>query len=195
MKPVSLLFLLVCFAASYGFAQSDSTVTDSIRIQKQSVADTVPSTPDSLKIFPRYGVDLERHISILGGYNFWKNHYGELGLALNQYGRVGHHPAAWAYFVSSEIRVGENMVIGPKIGAWIGGGSGGLALGLNLIYYTDFVESSLRLRPEIGMGFGRWKVVYGYNIPLMNKGFEAVNKSVISLAYLLGIKKTKTIQK
>ena len=68
-------------------------------------------------------------------------------------------------------------------------------MGLNVIYYTDFYQSSLRIRPEIGMGFGRWKVVYGYNIPLTNKRFEGVNKSNIGIVLLFGIKKLKTIQK
>ena len=84
------------------------------------------------------------------------------------------------------------MVIGPKIGAWIAGGSGGMAMGLNLIYYTNFDQSSLRIRPEIGMGFGRFKVVYGYNIPLYNKAFEGINKSNLGIALLFSIKHLKT---
>ncbi len=142
-----------------------------------------------------YFVDLERHVSILSGFNFWRNFYGELGLALNQYGRVGHHPAAWAYFVSNEIKIDDNILLGPKIGVWAGGGVGGMAMGLNLIYYTDFDQSSLRIRPEIGMGFGRWKVVYGYNIPLTNKILEGVNNSNIAVALMFGVKKIKTIQR
>jgi hypothetical protein len=143
----------------------------------------------------RNGGDLERHISVLTGFNFWSNFYGELGLSINQYGRVGHHPAAWAYFISNEIKIDNKILIGPKIGVWAGGGVGGMAMGLNLIYYSDFEQSSFRIRPEIGMGFGRWKVVYGYNIPLTNKNFEGVNKSNIGIALMVGVKKIKTIQK
>lgn len=71
----------------------------------------------------------------------------------------------------------------------------GLAVGANLIYYTDFEQSSLRIRPEIGLGFGRWKVVYGYNIPLTNKDFDGVNNSNIGIALMFGVKKIKTIQR
>jgi hypothetical protein len=142
----------------------------------------------------RYSVDLKRHVSVLTGLNFWRNFYGELGLAINQYGRVGHHPTAWAYFVSNEIKIDDNILMGPKIGVWAGGGASGMAMGLNLIYYTDFDQSSLRIRPEIGLGFGRFKVVYGYNIPLTNKNFEGVNKSNIGIALMFGVKKLKTIQ-
>jgi len=153
--------------------------------QAQAPKDSIPM---------RYGVDLQRHISILAGYNFWRNHYAELGVAINQYGRVGHHPAAWAYFVSNEMRIGNKVLIGPKAGAWIGGGVAGMALGINAVYYTDFEQSSLRLRPEIGIGFDRWKVVYGYNIPLSNRDFDAINRSNVSLAFLFGVKMLKTIR-
>jgi hypothetical protein len=71
---------------------------------------------DSTESKMRYGVHLGRHISILTGFNFWRNFYGELGVAINQYGRVGHHPAAWAYFVSNEIKIDNKILIGPKIG-------------------------------------------------------------------------------
>ncbi len=157
---------------SYGQTESDSTVSKM-----------------------RFGVDLERHISVLTGVNLWRNFYGELGLAVNQYGRIGYHPAAWAYFVSNEIKIDNKILIGPKIGVWAGGGVGGMAMGLNLIYYTDLTQSSLRIRPEIGMGFGRWKIVYGYNIPLSNRNFEGVNKSNIAIALMFGVKKIKIIQK
>jgi hypothetical protein len=173
LTRIIAILLLTFGASSFCFAQAERDSTAS-------------------KI--RYGVDLTRHLSVLTGFNFWRNFYGELGLAINQYGRVGHHPAAWAYFVSNEIKIDDKIRIGPKIGAWVGGGAGGMAIGLNLIYYTDFDQSSLRIRPEIGMGFGRWKIVYGYNIPLTNRKFEGVDKSNIGIALIFGVKQIKTIQ-
>lgn len=69
-----------------------------------------------------------------------------------------------------------------------------MAMGLNLIYYTDFGQSSVRIRPEIGIGFDRWKFVYGYNIPLTIKHFDGVNKNNIGIGIFFGVKKIKTIQ-
>jgi hypothetical protein len=140
------------------------------------------------------GRDMEKHLSVLVGYNGWRHHYAELGFAVNRYGRVGHHPFASACFASAEMRIGNDLLIAPKIGAWIGGGAGGMALGINLLCYTDFVHSSWRLRPEIGMGFGRWKVVYGYNIPLHRHDLVGVNGNNISVAYLLGVKTLEVIR-
>lgn len=167
---ISLLFFWV-LSSSYGQTESDSIIYKTMN-----------------------NADLERHLSFLAGFNFWRNFYGEIGLSVNQFGRVGHHPAAWAFFVSNEIRIDNKLLIGSKIGVWASGGIGALAIGLNMVYYTNFNQSSLRLRPEIGVGLDRWKVVYGYNIPLTNRNFEEVNKSNISVAYMFGIKKIKTIQ-
>lgn len=149
---------------------------------------------DSLHQSYRSSIDLQKKVSILGGYNGWRYHYAELGFAINQYGRIGLHPTAWAYFVSSEVRIDNALLIAPKIGGWIGGGVAGMALGANLLCYTDTRDMSWRLRPEIGMGFDRWKVVYGYNIPLHKSDLAGVNGSNISVAFLFGVKTLKVIR-
>ena len=64
-------------------------------------------------------------------------------------------------------------------------------MGLNLINYTDFQENSLRLRPEIGIGFGVFRIVYGYNFALTNKYFEGINKHNFGLNIMLKIKTLK----
>lgn len=130
----------------------------------------------------------DKYLSVLVGYNFWNNHFVELGLAYNQLNMQGHHAFGYHYFVSSEVKIDSDLVLGPKVGVWFGGG---LGIGLNLIYYTDFDNSALRFRPEIGIGLSRFKIVYGHNISLTNKDFEKINKSNIGLVLLFGIKKVK----
>lgn len=134
----------------------------------------------------------EKHLSILVGYNFWGHHFGELGIAYNLIATTGYHPYASAAFISSEIEIQKNPIIGPKIGVWATGGASGMGLGLNLIYYTDFEDSSLRFRPEIGFGIHPFKVLYGYNIPIYNKDFKGINTHVVSFALLFSIKKFKS---
>ncbi|MFA7615225.1 MAG: hypothetical protein WCY16_01420 [Weeksellaceae bacterium] len=134
----------------------------------------------------------EKNLSILTGVNFQNYWYGELGIAVNKFGQNGHHPFSVAYFISSEMKFDENFILGPKIGVWAGGGSTGiLGIGLNLIYYTDFDESSLRFRPEAGLAFGKVKIFYGYNVALTNKNFEGINKNNFGVTYLFGVKKLK----
>lgn len=130
----------------------------------------------------------DKYLSLLLGYNFWSNHFLEVGLAHNQLDVQGPHPFGFNYFLSTEIKIDNELVLGPKIGFWAGNGFG---MGVNIIYYTDFENSALRFRPEIGVGLSRFKIVYGYNLLLTNKDFDKINKSNISLMLLLQLKKIK----
>src|SRR5215211_4636070 len=97
----------------------------------------------------------------------------DIGIAINKDGSAGHHPATAVFFASNEFILSNKLVLGPKIGVWGGGGAAGMAMGLNMIFYTDFGQGSLVFRPEVGFGFGHFKVVYGYNARLVNTNFEA----------------------
>jgi hypothetical protein len=130
----------------------------------------------------------DKYLSLLVGYNFWNNHFLELGLAYNQLDIQGPHAFGFNYSVSTEIKIDNDLVLGPKVGLWF---SNGIGMGLNIIYYTDLDNTALRFRPEIGIGLSRFKIVYGYNIPLTNKDFEKINKSNIGLVVLFGLKKVK----
>lgn len=130
----------------------------------------------------------DKYLSLLVGYNFWNNHFLELGLAHNQLDMQGPHALGFHYFVSTEVKIDNDWVLGPKVGLWFGNGIG---MGLNLICYTDFDEAALRFRPEIGIGLSRFKIGYGYNLSLTNKNFEKVNKSNIGMVILFELKKVK----
>lgn len=138
----------------------------------------------------------DRYLSLLLGYNGWTNNFGELGLAINQLNLVGPHPLGWAVFASTEFKLSTSeTIIGPKIGVWAGGGVGLVAFGLSTIYYTDLDKGTWRLRPEIGLGLDRFKLVYGYNIALTNENFTKINRDNISLTILLQVKKREAINK
>lgn len=136
-----------------------------------------------------------RSIAILTGYNGWRNHYAELGVALHRQSMTGPALFSSACFVSAEIRPGRSTIVGTKIGAWASGGCSAMCIGLSSIWYTDGTEHSVRLRPEIGFGFGPVKVTYGYNIPFSNRDFEGVNTHTVSAAFLIDairLKKSST---
>jgi hypothetical protein len=130
----------------------------------------------------------DKYLSLLVGYNFWDKHFVELGLAHNQLDMQGHHAFGFNYFASTEIKIDNDLVLGPKLGIWF---SNAIGLGLNVIYYTDLDNTAWRFRPEIGVGLSRFKIVYGYNISLANKEFEKINKSNIAVMVLFGLKKVK----
>lgn len=129
------------------------------------------------------------NFSVLTGYNFWKNHFLEGGLSINRLETDGYRAGGAAYSASCEIRIGKEMLFGPKLGVWFGSDTGGL--GLNLICYTDGKSEAWRLRPEMGLGLSHFKLAYGYNLVLSNKEIDNVNTSNISVQVMIGVKKLK----
>ena len=73
----------------------------------------------------------------------------------------------------------------------MGGGVAGMNIGLNIINYTDFRENSFCLRPEIGVGFGVFRIVYGYNFAITNKDFEGINRHNFGLNIMFKLKTIK----
>ncbi len=131
----------------------------------------------------------DTNLSLLIGYNFWKYHYGELGFAVSRLDKEDHHVGGFNIYLSSEIKIDRDLLIGPKAGIWLSNSIGGI--GLNLICYSDLEQTAWRFRPEYGLGMTRFKLVYGYNIALTNKDFKEVNKSNISLNILVSFLKIK----
>jgi hypothetical protein len=132
----------------------------------------------------------KKDFSILTGYNQGKYGFADIGLAINHYG-TNRHPFSLDYFISNEIKLDKDLIIGPKIGVWL---AGGFAMGLNLIYYTDFDKNSLVFRPEVGIGIDKAKLVYGYNWHWTNS-LTNINQHQIGLTYCFTLKRLKNIEK
>ncbi len=122
-------------------------------------------------------------IRLLIGYSLGKYSYAEVGIAKLKSELQGYHLFSSAYVVATEILIANKLVIGPKIGVWASGGTSGLAMGLNMIYYTNFKNGIFVFRPEIGIGVNSVKVVYGYNMRLQQKVFDKVNKNIVGFAF------------
>lgn len=143
---------------------------------------------DSLKRPRAHQSLIRREFAILPGYTYSRGHYLDLCFAQHEYAISGHHPFSWAMYAGSEIRIDAPRLIAPKIGAWLGGG---MAIGCNLLYYTDFKEGSLRLRPEMGIALPVFKLMYGVNIPLTNKKMESVGRQAVSFGVIWGLRRKK----
>lgn len=135
---------------------------------------------------------IERSLNLLAGISFGKNVFADIGVSRNNNAIVGYHPFSTAYFLSTEIKPGERFIIGPKAGAWIAGGSGAMAIGINMIYYTDFDNNSWAFRPEIGFGFDNFKLVYGYNAILSKYKLPGINRHLGSFVCYFKIKQLKS---
>ena len=134
---------------------------------------------------------LKRSFCLLTGYSLGTYSYADFGFSKNSNTTVGYHPFSSAYFASTEIKLGDKLIIGPKIGAWIAGGSSAMVIGLNMIYYTDFDNGNLVFRPEIGFGVNNFKLVYGYNANLTKDRLNRINKNLVGLTYCFKLKQLK----
>lgn len=143
-------------------------------------------TSDTTQTKPLSGIVIRERISILIGYNYRSNHFAEIGIAKDDRCMISYFDFGSTHYLATEIKLDNKTIIGPKIGTWTY--IEPLGIGANLIYYTDFNESSLRFRPEVGLGFNHLKIVYGYNLPLSNRNFEGINKHNFGFAFLIPVK-------
>ncbi|MFA7686722.1 MAG: hypothetical protein WCY25_02530 [Moheibacter sp.] len=170
-------FILI-FLIQFGNAQEN----DSLQIKNPEYP--LVEVNDSVKI-TSYGYD--NVLGVVLGYSLGKYSYGEVGVSLNS----SHHLLSFVKFIGTEFRIGQDFIVGPKVGFWF---SGGIAFGLNAIYYTDFDDGALVFRPEIGFGLFGLKLVYGYNWNLTNKDFRGINSHFGGITFSFPVKKPQRLK-
>ena len=134
---------------------------------------------------------LKQHLSFISGLQVYDDIFAEAGIGIKNHGVVGPHPLTSIYGLTSEFKLNEfskDFIWGAKAGMWMGGG---LNLGLNLINYTNFEKNTVKFRPEVGIGLNSFRVVYGYNLTIVNKDFQGVNTHNFALNIILNLKKLK----
>lgn len=170
-----LLWILLVISSNYAIGQSSEE-----------------SLIDSLEW---YDVDLQTDLSFFVGVsnNFSNGFMADLGVGINQYGSVGFHAHAVALVLSTEFSLNQknDLIFGPKLSTWIAGGVGGMAMGINFIYYKGPNDQSLVFRPEVGFGMGRYKLVYGYNLPFKKNNDLDLARHHLTFAYLIKVWKMK----
>lgn len=137
---------------------------------------------------------MERHLSVITGYHGFKQHYGEIGIAIHDNGTASHHPIATTLGLSSEILLDKDeTMVGNKLSLWLNGGQ---TIGFNLIHYTNFSSANyLAFRPELGIGFDILRVYYGYNFKIINDRLSRVPSHNFGINVLINVKHLKTIRK
>ena len=163
MKSIFLALCLTAFISTL-FAQADSTKSAPFERRKKSLA-------------------------IVTGYYYYGSSAGELGFGKKTFVSQYPHPFSAAVYVASEFFYDKKLFVAPKVGAWFSGGSSAMNIGLSLIDYTNFNQSSLELRPEIGVGFDYVRIYYGRDIRLANINFNLVSKNLLGINLLFDVKK------
>ncbi|MBI1307695.1 MAG: hypothetical protein GC181_13915 [Bacteroidetes bacterium] len=121
------------------------------------------------------------------GYNGFGNHYGEIGISWNRLKTLNEYQKLRAFQLGAEVGYNKNVLLAPKISIWRLGNKTPLLTGLNGLYYTNFIDQSIRIRPEIGFAFrSAIRVLYGYNFPVNGGDLKFINNHNICLSLLIG---------
>jgi len=125
----------------------------------------------------------ENHVFVNIGYSQWKYGFGEIGIGSGSgFDDVDGILTLSGLYLGSEFKLNaSNFILGPKLQYSIT-----MVLtnvGLNCIYYTDFKYGEFYLRPQIGIGLGRFfDLTYGYNFPISGDRMASeVNDHTVSL--------------
>ena len=104
--------------------------------------------------------------------NEFKRKYLEVGLhrtILTDYAVLTHGP-------SVEISPEKHTTVGLKYGGWTNYTA--YSFGLSGVYYTDFRHGSFIIRPEFGLGLGRFRFAVGSNISTFsNEQFTEIKEA------------------
>ena len=125
------------------------------------------------------------------GYQYYAFHGLELGFAHARYSKQGglNYVRAWALAGEFIINPDSVNAFAPKASFWVTGGAYFLSIGASASYYINKSSASLRVRPEIGFGLKRFRLVYGYNFALIGNDFVPVNAPhIVTFSVLIDLK-------
>lgn len=170
MKP-GLLFFAALFGSFRLFSQ------DSVAYPRPGIYKRVQST-DLLFGFHWQGNESERKTI----------RYGEIGVAKTVYADHYHGRTVGSLYASEEVHLGGGKnIYGTKLAAFV---HLLFDIGLAAVYYTDFERGNFKIRPEFGLGIGRFRAVMGYNIATINnRAFKDLqtNRMQFSLQYMIAL--------
>ncbi|XCF07517.1 hypothetical protein ABI125_06580 [Tamlana crocina] len=115
-------------------------------------------------------------------------HLLDIGINNTMYG--GLHGGGFQYGIGTEIGLNtEKFTIGPKISGLIN--LMGIAIGTELVTYTDFNNWTLRLVPFFGFSGEKGKLTINPHVILTNKNFQPIDRGLINLTINLSLNREK----
>lgn len=125
-----------------------------------------------------------RETGVVLGLSYFRYLFGEVAYFRSHvYETGGFETNSSTLTYGSEFSYVDRLVVAPKVQARVQ--LYFLQASLTPIFYTDFKQTSLKLRPEIGLGLYNGGVAYGYNVGITNGAFQGVNKHVFTVRYYL----------
>lgn len=120
----------------------------------------------------------------------YEKNFHLLDIGINQSNYGGMHGAGYQYGIGTELGLNtESFILGPKI-------SGILyyqfiALGTELVTYTDFDQFTLRLVPFFGIGADVFRLTLNPHVILINSDFKPINNGLVNLTVNLSLRRER----
>ncbi len=105
------------------------------------------------------------------------SHWIELGIIKTKFYPINRHGgASFSYYFSNSFKIStSDFIIGPKIGCvtsvWA------FMIGSEIVYYTNFSESSWRYRPIFGLGAEKFQIIITPHIVLSNQNMTGLGRA------------------
>jgi hypothetical protein len=116
------------------------------------------------------------HYGLIAGYHGMEHHFAEVGAGFAN----SPKSAMVGGSLSAEMRVDESFVLGATYSVWTS--SNPLAAGFSLSYFNNFRgNGTFRFRPEIGLGLGYVRIVYGYSMEIGRGTLDAGNRHDVAI--------------
>ena len=113
-------------------------------------------------------------------------HLIDLGINFMSYG--GRHGGGFQYGLGTEIGINtDSFTLGPKITGILYYTF--IAIGSELVVYTDFNQTTLRYAPVLGIGGQRFRITINPQLIIFNKDFRPVKKIQVSFVYNFSLKR------
>jgi hypothetical protein len=110
-------------------------------------------------------------VGVIAGLHGIENYYLEAGFAMT--GFVRNTGTLRGLSLSTSLRLSDSTVVGAELTGWYTYAF--FRYGINASYYTNFHRETLRIRPELGIGYLSVHFLFGYNFPVTGKEMSGVN--------------------
>ncbi|WP_430410056.1 hypothetical protein [Kordia sp.] len=172
MKKRTYLVFLLLMAFQFGIAQ----IAPEEEVDKNTT-ETFEKTPRLKGLL--LGIHGARETMFEIGYfdYLWVNEDGKIP-AIGGFG----------YSLTTEHYINQNYIIAPKVALWANAIF--LNIGMSFPWYFDMEKNnSFRLRPEIGLASGSFKITFATNMAITNKDMPNVSKYMASVICFLNFNK------
>jgi hypothetical protein len=156
----------------------------SLLIIKMSCFGQSGKSDNEISMIERHGILFGAHIS----------QFPTLEIGYSKYSYTPENtkmPFGGGYSLSVEnYFLNNNYLMAPKVAFWANFIA--LNFGASIPWYTNFEGgSSLKLRPELGIGYENWRGTVAYNLPVYNNRLRSIPDIMLSLNYIVPLTKPK----